>query len=142
MTLKSITHHLFVKSDNASLISQIARFGIIGFLSFCIDVGIFVFLERVLNLHYIFAALISFVTAATFGWYGNSKWVFLSSKIANAKIEILVFMLLAFIGLGINELALWIGIEKLMLDSIVTKIGVTILVAVWNFIFRKLILYR
>ena len=44
---------------------------------------------------------------------------------------------ISVIGLGINQLIMWAGVEMLALHYMLVKIGATAIVMVWNFITRK-----
>ena len=140
--LKRLFHTLFVQGNNRSLISQLVRFAIVGSLGFVVDISVFALLERGVGLHYALANLLSFGVAVVFNWYLSRRWVFASSKIASPKLEGVFFIALAVIGLGINELVLWIGIDLWGRDSIAIKSAATVIAAVWNFVIRKLVLYK
>ena len=121
---------------------QLFRFGIAGSVSFIIDYGLFLILVRLFAVNYALAAAISFTLSVIINWTMNTLWVFDSSRIAKKSIEIIIFVSIAAVGLGINELALWIGIEFFAVRAEISKLIATALVAVWNFVIRKLLLYR
>ena len=51
-----------------------------------------------------------------------------------------VFLVLSVIGLGINQLIMWIAVDKGHIFYMISKIGATAVVTVYNFITRKIFL--
>ena len=53
-----------------------------------------------------------------------------------------LFIVLSVIGLGINQLLMWIGVEILGIYYMISKIIATGIVMLYNFITRKVILEK
>ena len=121
------------------LVRQLFKFGIVGGLAFLIDFGIFAILTKI-GLHYLIAQIISFGISLLFNYILSIKWVFDAKK--QTLKEIIVFIALSVIGLGINELLLYIGIDKLNFHELLVKLFATAIVMVYNFITRKLIVEK
>ena len=51
-----------------------------------------------------------------------------------------LFVGLSIVGLGINQLIMWFGVEQLHVYYMIVKIGATAIVMVFNFITRKMFL--
>ena len=51
-------------------------------------------------------------------------------------------MVLSVIGLGINELIMYVTVDLLIINYMLAKIGATAIVMVYNFITRKLFLEK
>ena len=124
------------------LFGQIFRFGIAGGASFVVDYFLFLVLLRYFEVYYINAALISFIAAVIVNWILNSLWVFKERRIKYRWGEAILFILIAVIGLGINELTLWICVEHVHLYPELAKVIATVIVAIWSFTIRKLLLYK
>jgi putative flippase GtrA len=58
----------------------------------------------------------------------------------NRLLEFLLFTLIGFVGLGLNELFLWILTDLLLIYYLLSKIITAIIVYLWNFFARKIIL--
>ena len=82
----------------------------------------------------------SFSVSVIYNYIASVKWVFDVKKDKN-KIRMLVeFLIFSIIGLIITEILLWIGINKLDINAMLTKVVATGIVMVFNFITRKLFL--
>lgn len=121
------------------LIKQLFKFGIVGATAFLIDYGIFALLTY-LGIHYLIAQIISFILSLIFNYWASIKWVFDAKK--QTPKEIGLFMGLSVIGLGINELLLYIGVDKLGYHELIVKLLATIIVMIYNFITRKLLIEK
>ncbi|SHJ52444.1 GtrA family protein [Hespellia stercorisuis] len=123
-----------------SLFQQILRFGVVGGGAFVIDYGIMVFLTEVVGINYLLSSAISFTVSVIFNYILSVKWVFNVTGERSQKQDFAVFIVLSIIGLGINSLVMWIGVTKFGINYMITKIGATAIVMVYNFITRKVFL--
>ena len=64
------------------------------------------------------------------------------TKKGNKIKEFIIFVVLSVIGLGINQLLMWFSVDILGIFYMISKIGATAVVMVYNFITRKLILEK
>ncbi len=122
------------------LINQILKFGVVGGIAFVIDYGILFLLAKVLGLNELISAAISFIISLTFNYFLSTKWVFDAKK--QTPKEVIIFVLLSVVGLGINELLIYLGTKKLGIDVMIVKLFATAIVMVYNFITRKLIIEK
>ena len=126
-----------------NLFSQLIKFGLVGGIAFLIDYGIMVFLTEVFKIPSLISAAISFTVSVIFKYIASVKWVFDVDKEKNSKTkELVVFILLSIVGLGINELIMWIMDKKFGIYYMISKIVATIVVMCYNFITRKLFLEK
>ena len=122
------------------LINQILKFGVVGGIAFVIDYGILFLLAKVIGLNELISAAISFIISLTFNYFLSTKWVFEAKK--QTPKEVIIFVLLSVVGLGINEVLIYLGTKKLGIDVMIVKLFATAIVMVYNFITRKLILEK
>ncbi|WP_288343444.1 GtrA family protein [uncultured Dubosiella sp.] len=119
------------------LIEQIFRFGIVGFLAFIIDYGLMVFCTEVLGIYYLWSSLISFTVSVIFNYVMSVKWVF---NVDNGKTQtqnLIFFVTFSIIGLGINQLIMWLGVDKIQISYLIVKLFATAVVMVFNYVTRK-----
>lgn len=125
------------------LINQILKFGVVGGIAFVIDYGLMVFLTEVFKVPALISAAISFTVSVIFNYIASVKWVFDVDKEKNSKTkELIVFIILSVIGLGINELIMWIMDKEFGIYYMISKIVATAAVMCYNFITRKLFLEK
>ena len=124
------------------LIEQMIKFGFVGFLCFFIDYGIMVLLTEVAGIVYLVSSACSFTVSVIVNYILSVTFVFETVKEKSRIKEFIVFVFLSIIGLGINQLCMWFGVELLHISYLIVKIGATAVVMVYNFISRKLIIEK
>ena len=123
------------------LIDQILKFGVVGGLAFLIDYGLLYVLTEFVGIHYLISSVISFTVSLIFNYILSIKWVFDVTKKQTAK-EITIFVILSVIGLGINQVVMYVGYDLLHIYYMLTKIVATAIVMVWNFVTRKIFIEK
>lgn len=120
------------------------KFGIVGVLCFGIDYGLMIFLTEVGGIPYLVSSGISFSVSVMVNYILSLTFVFETDKNKNKNkiVEFLIFIMLSVIGLGINQILMWVCVDKLHVHYMISKIGVTGVVMLYNFITRKLILEK
>ncbi len=118
------------------------KFGIVGVLCFGIDYGLMIFLTEVGGIPYLVSSGISFSVSVMVNYILSLTFVFETDKNKNKIVEFLIFIMLSVIGLGINQILMWVCVDKLHVHYMISKIGVTGVVMLYNFITRKLILEK
>lgn len=124
------------------LIAQLFKFGIVGVIAFFIDYGILWCLTEYIGLWYLLSAFISFIISVTFNYFASMKYVFVPREDMSERKQFLLFVGMSAIGLCINEAGMWLLVDLVGIYYMISKIGVTAVVMVYNFITRKLVLER
>lgn len=119
------------------LFRQILRFLVVGGTAFLIDFFTLWLLTERLGLSYLLANCISFTISVTFNYILSTIWVFNAKHSKGKGLELMVFILLSLVGLGINQGIMWITVEKADINYLLSKILATSLVMIFNFITRK-----
>jgi len=122
------------------LIVQIFRFSVVGVIAFVIDYGLLILLTQVFQVNYLISATISFTVAVIFNYLASMRYVFRHKEGMSKRREFIIFVVLSVIGLGINDLLMWLGVSILGVDYRIIKIVATVVVMAWNFITRKIFL--
>lgn len=122
------------------LIAQFMKFGVVGVIAFAIDFGLLVLLTEVFGVNYLVSATISFVVSVIFNYVASMCYVFTHKEDMSRRKEFVIFVVLSAIGLVINDVCMWAGVTLLAINYMVTKIFATVVVAVWNFVTRKIFL--
>lgn len=124
------------------LIEQLMKFGIVGGICFGIDYGLMILLTEICGISYLVSSGISFSVSVMVNYTLSLKFVFETDKDNNKVVEFLIFIILSVVGLGINQVLMWVCVDKLHVYYMISKIGVTGVVMVYNFVTRKLILEK
>lgn len=119
------------------LIQQMLKFGVVGVLAFAIDYGIMVLLVELFSMNPVIAAGISFCVSVTFNYVASMRYVFTHRPDLSRRAEFAIFIVLSLIGLGINELLMWVGVDVLLVSYLIVKLVATVVVMGWNFVSRK-----
>ncbi len=128
------------KNEKKSLAQQLVRFGFVGIAATLIDYGIMVLLTELFGVNYLISSMISFCVSVVFNYIMSITWVFNVTGERKKAQDMTVFLVLSVIGLGINQLIMWIAVDKLHIFYMISKIGATAVVMVYNFITRKIFL--
>lgn len=138
--IKELLNRLFVyKTGN--LFIQLIRYTIVGGLAFIVDFGLLFVLTEYLGLHYIASATCSFLAGLLVNYYISTAWVF-ESAIKSKRMEFTLFALIGVIGLGLNDLLIWVFTEKFHLYYMFSKLLTAVLVYLWNFLGRKYLVFN
>ena len=121
---------------------QIIKFGMVGGLCFLIDYGVMIFLTEIFNINYLISSGISFTVSVIVNYILSMQFVFETEKDDSAMKKFIIFVVLSVIGLIINQILMWILVDKIGIFYMISKIGATVIVMVYNFITRKLILEK
>jgi putative flippase GtrA len=106
-----------------TLISQFARFGVVGAVGFVVDFGIFNILRATwlspTQNHEgpIWAKVISTCVAIIVNWMGNRYWTFRNEQRRHPVSEGVEFFVVSLVGLGIGLGCLWVSHYLLGLTS-------------------------
>jgi putative flippase GtrA len=129
-------------SETDNIFLQFIRYTIVGGGAFIVDFGLLYLLTHFLHLHYLLSATISFIAGLLVNYFFSTIWVFSKKTVKNKYFEFLVFAIIGVIGLGFNDLFMWIFTDRCGVYYLLSKIITTIIVYFWNFFARKYILFN
>lgn len=134
------------------LIVQILKFGVVGGIAFLIDFAIYTICCNVIGINYIISGFLGFCISLIFNYVASMRFVF-KSKGGSKVRESVIFTILSVLGLGLNELILFLCIDVAYRNSdwlmgllsekwmnIAAKIIATAIVMIYNFVTRKIFL--
>lgn len=129
------------------LFIQILKFGIVGGIAFVVDYAIMVFLTEAFGVPYLISSFISFCVSVVVNYLLSMRFVFVSRDDIKKRTEFISFLILSVIGLGINELVMYLVADVMIGDKmkrayLVAKLVATFVVMVWNFVTRKIFLEK
>ncbi len=92
-------------------------------------------------MHYLLAAMISFIAATAVNYILSIKWVFNSGR-HNRYLEIGLVFFVSLIGLLFNEIFLYLFAGVFQVNYMLSKIVATGIVFYWNYSTRKKFIFK
>lgn len=136
---------LFNRFPRKSLLGQFLRYLVTGGLAFVVDFGLFALCLYMFEWHYLLANLVGLIAGLVLNYALSILWVFTACKRTFEKkkvAEFTLFALVGFAGVGINQLLMYAMVDGLGLDEMLSKVIAAVLVLMWNFGARKLMLFK
>lgn len=133
------------KCPRNSLIGQFVRYLVTGGFAFVVDFGLFALCLYKFGWHYLLANLAGLIAGLVLNYALSIAWVFSECKrvLENRKTaEFGIFAVVGFAGVGINQLLMYLMVGRLEWNEMLSKVVAAILVLMWNFGARKLMLFR
>ena len=116
------------------------KFAIVGLAATVIDFLFLLLFKELFNFNTIIANTLSFSISVIFNYLASIKWVFIVNKEKSETANLIAFIVFSVIGLLLNDLLMYICIDKLRIYYMISKVIATLIVMVFNFITRKLFL--
>jgi putative flippase GtrA len=120
---------------------QLWRYTLVGGVAFGVDFGFLYYATEVLGFHYLVSAAMAFGLGLMVNYCISIVWVFSKRTVQNRGVELCIFALLGVLGLGINELVMYVGTDCLGLFFMYSKVVATGFTYAWNFLSRKVLLF-
>lgn len=139
--IKQFLHTVFVAPTNNWML-QLFRYGFVGGVAFAVDYGTLFVLTHYAGVPYLWSAAIAFILGLVTNYLISISWVFQHSGKMNVWQEFTFFAIIGVIGLGLNELIMYVGTDIMHLHYMISKLISTAIVFFWNFFARKFILFN
>lgn len=139
--MKENAKTLLTKNTDKTQI-QFFRYIFVGGAAFLIDFTSLYILTDFFGIFYLSSAAVAFILGLITNYLLSISWVFNKRTLNNKTIEFSVFALIGIIGLGLNELFMWIFTTELSLFYLISKILAAIIILFWNFSARKITLFK
>jgi putative flippase GtrA len=107
-----------------------------------VDWSVFWGLISGLGVHYLIAAVISFMIATLVNYILSVRFVFQSGVRFSRRHETALVYLVSAIGLGINVLVLQLLVSAFSVHLLVAKIAATGVVFLWNYFARAAFIFK
>jgi putative flippase GtrA len=124
-----------------SSFGQMIRFGIAGGAATVVDMGLLWTLINFAHLWYVYGVAVGYAAGTVVSYVISVKWIFPHRAISDRRLEFIIFTVVGVIALGLTELVVAAGVEWCHLSVMVSKLVSVVLIFLYNFWARKIILF-
>ena len=121
---------------------QLFRYGFVGGTAFVVDYGSLFILTHFVGVPYLWSAAVAFILGLVTNYLLSITWVFRRNQTMKPWQEFLFFAVIGVVGLGFNELIMYVGTDLLRLHYMISKLVSTAIVFFWNFFARRYFVFR
>lgn len=118
---------------------ELIRFGVTGGVCFLVEFAALTALVELVHMPVLWATALAFLISVIVNYALCVRWVFTGAKGGDSRVQ-LQFLLTSGMGLGLNELLMWLVNIRLGVQYQIAKIIATLLVMVWNYVTKRLVL--
>ncbi len=119
---------------------QLAKFCVVGATGYVVNLGVYTLLLRGAGMHYMPAAIVSFVVAVTNNYTWNRVWTFRGQR-GHVVFQGMRFFVVSTLALGANLIVLFLLVEA-GLGKVLAQAVAIVLVTPVNFVGNKLWSFR
>jgi putative flippase GtrA len=132
-----------LKGRSGDVRIQAFRYLVSGGTAFLVDAGLLALLTELFDREQLLLwTAVAFCAGLLITYLFSILWVFDNRSLKSRTAEAAIFVGIGVVGLGLTELFMWLFADKAGLHYLLSKIITTVLVFVWNFAAKKLILFR
>jgi putative flippase GtrA len=124
-----------------TIVWRFVRFGIVGVGGMVVDFGVTWLCKEKLRWNKYISNSLGFILAATNNFIWNRLWTFESQNDAVIR-EYTSFVLIALVGLGLNNLIIYLLHERLHIHFYLSKLIAIGCVTIWNFTMNYVFTFR
>ncbi len=123
---------------------ELIMYGIMGVLSTIVNIASFTIFEKVFGIPALISNVIAWIITVIFAYITNKLYVFESKSFKRDVLikEILSFTSARIFSLLLEEAILYVLIDLMNVNSIITKIFSNIVVIIVNYILSKLVIFK
>ena len=117
---------------------------IFGVLTTIINLTLYYFFSKIININYLISNIISWIISVIFSYITNKLYVF-NSK--DKRMDVIVKEFIKFINCRLTSgfievLLLFLLVDIIKLNDIISKLAIGVIVVVLNFIFSKIFVFQ
>ena len=124
-----------------TIVMRFIRFGIVGASGMIVDFGVTWLCKEKLRWNKYVSNSLGFILAASNNYFWNRLWTFHSESVEIVR-EYSTFVLIALVGLGLNNLIIWLLHGKAQLNFYLSKLIAIGCVMIWNFSMNYVFTFR
>lgn len=121
--------------------TEFLRYLLASAVAFAVDASLLWMLVASGAVHYLVAATVAFCSGALVAYALSVRLVFAHRRMSSRAAELNLFLLIGLLGLGINNLVIWLGVEFAGAAPIAAKFAASAITLMVNFTLRRLALF-
>lgn len=121
--------------------AEMLRFAVAGGVGFVIDYGCTYAFTALAGMHYLLATALAFLLSVVVNYLMCAYWVFRGADTKDRGVKA-GFLITSVIGLGLNELFMYLFVGLLRLHVMLAKLVAVVLVMIWNYISKRKVLVK
>lgn len=118
-------------------VKQFGKFAAVGITSLAVDYILLLVLVELLHVDFLIATSVSFLASVVVNYFLSMRYVFSRRDDLSRKREFTIFAVLSAVGLGLNDLFMFVGVAVLSIGYQVMKLISTFMVTWYNFFSRR-----
>jgi putative flippase GtrA len=130
------------RSGNYGSQVRIVRYLFVGGTGTIIDISLFALFAKVLGYPYLVVSACTFIISTTIHYFLSVRYVFQSGARFSRNRELLLVFIVSIMGLGVNQVVLYVSVQYLGIDLIAAKIIATGAVFFWNYWSRAYFVFK
>ena len=121
---------------------KIFKYFLVGSIAALTDLLLFYSFAKLLGYNYLVVAFFSFIIATLVNYILSIRYVFQSGVQFSKKYEISLIYLISGIAIIINQVSLYVLVDLLALEMILSKIIATMITFFWNYSMRNSFVFK
>ncbi|MCR4325557.1 MAG: GtrA family protein [Patescibacteria group bacterium] len=131
-----------IEALGSSTAHEFLRYFVASAVALVVDAGSLALMISVFGVPYLISGAIAFCLGVATIYLLSIRWVFEKRAFKSAQAEFALFLIIGIVGLGINELILWVLTGQFGFFYLFSKGASVFVVFLWNFFARKTLLFR
>lgn len=120
---------------------EIINYLIVGGMTTLVSIGVYALFTKCFHINYMIANVISWIISVLFAYITNRIFVF-KSKSENIVLEIYQFFKYRIFSFLIEIFLMYVFVELINIDDMISKVIVQIIVIILNYVFSKLFVFK
>ena len=120
---------------------EIINYLIVGGMTTLVSISIYALFTKCFHINYMIANVISWIISVLFAYITNRIFVF-KSKSENIVLEIYQFFKYRIFSFLIEIFLMYVFVELINIDDMISKVIVQVIVIVLNYVFSKLFVFK
>lgn len=121
---------------------RIVRYFFVGGIAAVVDVGLFFLFAKLLGFNYLLVGAVAFTAAAVVNYFLTIRHVFTSGTRFGRNTEFFWVYLVSFAGLLFNQIILFVAVDLIGLELMLSKCAAIGVVFFWNYLARKHFVFK